>query len=78
MYNTRHRLRLRHVRVPHRTTLNLELAFWNAIDRLADKAGRTWSEWVAIELAGKPVATGATSWLRVRCLIYSTEGAPTW
>ena len=35
----------------------------------------TWSEWVATELVGKPVGIGAASWLRVRCLIHSTQGA---
>ena len=66
---------LRHVSAPHRTTIRLETEFWSAIDRLADKAGRTWSEWVSTELTDKPAGTGAASWLRVRCLIYSTLGA---
>ena len=42
---------------------------------LAEKTGHTWSEWVATELVGKPVGIGAASWLRVRCLIHSTQGA---
>ena len=66
---------LRHIAAPHRTTVKLESEFWLAIDRLADKTGRTWSEWVATELGGKPVGIGAASWLRVRCLIHSTQGA---
>ena len=66
---------LRHLRAPHRTTIKLEKQFWVAIDLLAEKTGRTWSEWVATELVGKPVGIGAASWLRVRCLIHSTQGA---
>ena len=65
---------LRHVSAPHRTTIKLEGVFWQAIDRLADKTGRNWSEWVATELVGKPEGIGAASWLRVRCLIHSTKG----
>ena len=66
---------LRHIAAPHRTTVRLEREFWLAIDRLAEKTGRTWSDWVATELTDKPVATGAASWLRVRCLIQTTQGA---
>lgn len=66
---------LRHIAAPHRTTVKLENEFWQAIDRLAEKTGRNWSEWVATELTGKPVGIGAASWLRVRCLIQSTQGA---
>ena len=66
---------LRHIAAPHRTTVKLEKQFWAAIDLLAEKTGRTWSEWVATELTGKPVGIGAASWLRVRCLIHSTQGA---
>ena len=66
---------MRHIAAPHRTTIRLESVFWQAIDTLADKTGRTWSEWVATELTGKPVGTGAASWLRVQCLIQSTQGA---
>ena len=66
---------LRHIAAPHRTTIKLEKQFWAAIDLLAEKTGRTWSEWVATELVGKPVGIGAASWLRVRCLIHSTQGA---
>ena len=66
---------LRHIAAPHRTTVKLENEFWLAIDRLAEKTGRTWSEWVATELVGTPVGIGAASWLRVRCLIHSTQGA---
>ena len=65
----------RHIAAPHRTTIRLERAFWQSIDLLAEKTGRTWSDWVATELACKPVGTGAASWLRVRCLIHSTQGA---
>jgi predicted DNA-binding ribbon-helix-helix protein len=53
----------------------MEREFWSAIDRLAEKTGRTWSEWAAIELVNKPVGANAASWLRVRCLIHSTQGA---
>jgi len=42
---------------------------------LAEKTGRSWSDWVATELGGKPPGIGAASWLRVRCLIQSTQGA---
>ena len=66
---------LRHIAAPHRTTVRLERVFWLAIDRLAEKTGHTWSEWVATELTGKPAGIGAASWLRVRCLIRSTQGA---
>lgn len=66
---------LRHISVPHRTTVRLEREFWAAIDMLAVKAGRNWSDWVATELTGKPAGIGAASWLRVRCLIRSTQGA---
>jgi len=66
---------LRHIAAPHRTTIRLECEFWAAIDMLAEKTGRSWSEWVATELDGKPPGTGAASWLRVRCLIQSTQGA---
>ena len=66
---------IRHIAAPHRTTVRLERVFWLAIDRLAEKTGHTWSEWVATELTGKPAGTGAASWLRVRCLIQSTQGA---
>ena len=66
---------LRHVSAPHRTTIKLEGEFWLVIDRLADKTGRNWSAWVATELTDKPVNIGAASWLRVRCLIQSTQGA---
>ena len=66
---------LRHIAAPHRTTIKLEKQFWASIDHLAEKTGRTWSEWVATELTGKPVGIGAASWLRVRCLIHSTQGA---
>ena len=61
---------LRHVGAPPRTTIKLEGAFWLAIDRLAERTDRTWNEWVATELTGKPVGIGAASWLRVRCLIH--------
>ena len=44
-------------------------------DLLAEKTGRNWSEWVSTELANKPAGTGAASWLRVRCLIQSIQGA---
>lgn len=64
-----------HIAAPHRSTVRLECAFWKAIDMLAEKTGRNWSEWVATELADKPVGIGAASWLRVRCLIQSTKGA---
>jgi len=64
-----------HIAAPHRTTLKLESAFWLVIDMLAAQTGRTWSEWVATELTGKPDGIGAASWLRVRCLIQSTQGA---
>ena len=70
-----HHPALRHITAPHRTTVKLEGEFWQAIDHLADKTGRNWSEWVATELVGKPVGIGAASWLRVRCLIHSTQGA---
>jgi hypothetical protein len=43
----------RHVTAPHRTTFKLETEFWLAIDRLADKPGHSWSEWVATQLTGK-------------------------
>ena len=66
---------IRHIAAPHRTTVRLERVFWLAIDRLAEKTGRTWSEWAVTELAGKPAGIGAASWLRVRCLIQSTQGA---
>jgi len=66
---------LRHIAAPHRTTIRLECEFWAAIDMLAEKTGRSWSDWVATELGGKPPGTGAASWLRVRCLIQSTQGA---
>jgi len=66
---------LRHIAAPHRTTVRLESEFWTAIDLLAEKAGRNWSDWVATELGDKPPGTGAASWLRVRCLIQSTQGA---
>ncbi|MFC7411639.1 ribbon-helix-helix domain-containing protein [Hydrogenophaga atypica] len=66
---------IRHIAAPHRTTIRLERVFWLAIDRLAEKTGHTWSEWVATELTGKPDGIGAASWLRVRCLIRSTQGA---
>jgi len=66
---------LRHFAAPHRTTIRLESEFWAAIDMLAEKTGRSWSDWVATELGSKPPGTGAASWLRVRCLIQSTQGA---
>ena len=66
---------LRHIAAPHRSTVKLENEFWTAIDRLAGETGRTWSEWVATELTGKPMGIGAASWLRVRCLTHSTQGA---
>lgn len=66
---------LRHVSAPHRTTLKLEGEFWQAIDRMAEETGYTWSEWVANELKEKPEGIGAASWLRVCCLIHSTQGA---
>ena len=59
----------------NRTTIRLEPEFWSAIDRMASKVGRPWHVWVVAELADKPVGTGAASWLRVRCLIHSTQGA---
>ena len=59
----------------YRTTIRLESEFWASIDLLARKMGRNWSEWVATELTCKPVGIGAASWLRVCCLIYSTQGA---
>lgn len=65
---------LRHIAAPHRTMVKLENEFWRAIDRLAEKTGRNWSEWVATELTGKPKGANAASWLRVRCLIDSTKG----
>jgi predicted DNA-binding ribbon-helix-helix protein len=67
---------MRHVLAPHRTTIRLESAFWLVIDMLAEQTGRTWSDWVATELVGKPVGTGAASWLRVQCLTQSTKGTP--
>jgi len=63
------------VSAPHRTTIKLESEFWAAIDLLAAKTDRTWREWVATELTGKPVSIGAASWLRVQCLIHLTQGA---
>ena len=67
---------LRHIAAPHRTTVKLENEFWLAIDRLAEKTGRTWSEWAITTLADKPAGTGAASWLRVQCLTQSTKGTP--
>ena len=62
-----------HIAAPHRPTVTLYIDFWKAIDRLAEKTGRTWSEWVAPELTSKPVGIGAASWLRVRCLIHQPK-----
>lgn len=66
---------LRHIAVPHRTTIRLEEAFWQSIDLLAEKSGRNWRDWVSSELVRKPTGISAASWLRVRCLIHSTQGA---
>jgi len=69
-----HALRL--IAAPHRTTVKLENEFWLAIDLLAEKTGRNWSDWVVTELTGKPMGANAASWLRVRCLINSTKRRP--
>ena len=66
---------LLHISASHRTTVRLERVFWMTFDLLAEKTGRNWSEWVSTELANKPAGTGAASWLRVRCLIQSIQGA---
>jgi len=61
---------------PHgKTTIKLETEFWAAITVLAEKTGQSWQEWAITTLADKPAGTGAASWLRVQCLIQSTQGA---
>jgi predicted DNA-binding ribbon-helix-helix protein len=66
---------LRHVRIPHHSTIRLERQFWAQIDSLAKKKGRTWHELVIRELANKPDGQGAASWLRVRCLLLTKKEA---
>ena len=75
MQSLHHRQSIKHVKAPHRTTVRLESEFWTAIELLAKKTGQSWREWVATELVNKPPGTGAASWLRVRCLIQSTQEA---
>ena len=75
MQSLHHRQSIKHVKAPHRTTVRLESEFWTAIELLAKKTGQSWREWVATELVNKPAGTGAASWLRVRCLIQSTQEA---
>lgn len=65
---------LRHVRLPHRTTIRLERQFWAQFELLANKTGRSWRELVELELATKPAGHGAASWLRIRCLQLTQEG----
>lgn len=65
---------LRHLRGLRPVTLRLESEFWTAIDDLAHRRGQSWREWVAAELAIKPVYANAASWLRVRCLLQSRKG----
>lgn len=59
---------LRHILVGKRSTVRLESVYWEQIDLLAEKNGRTWHQWVTDALTTKPKGVGATSWLRVSCL----------
>jgi predicted DNA-binding ribbon-helix-helix protein len=65
---------LRHIRADKRTTVRLERSFWQQIDMLAKKSGKTWHEWAQVEVATKPSGQGLASWLRVRCLQQSLKG----
>ena len=51
-----------------RTTIALEPVFWMAIDRHAKTEGKSWKQWAADRLTGKPAETGRASWLRVQAL----------
>lgn len=51
------------------------MQFWSQIDRLAEKSGKSWHDWVVAELVAKPDGIGSASWLRVRCLANTVEGA---
>lgn len=53
---------------PFRTSFRLESAFWDAIDALAEKNGRTWQSWAIEALDRKPEGVGASSWLRVSAI----------
>lgn len=37
-----------------RTTFRLDVATWDAIDKMADEAGMTWVEWVTAAIAKRP------------------------
>lgn len=71
--HTHHPLR-RHIALPtgdhhlRKSTIRLELAFWERIDHLATRSGLTWRDWVARVLADKPDGVGSASWLRVTCM----------
>ncbi len=55
----------RHIKTDKRTTIRLETAFWNLIDRKAEQEGQTWKQWAMTMLSGKPEGVNAASWLRV-------------
>lgn len=55
----------RHIKTDKRTTIQLETAFWNLIDKRAEAEGQTWKQWAEAMLNGKPEGVNAASWLRV-------------
>ena len=49
-----------------RTSIALEVAFWQAVERQA--AGMGWREWAEAQLRNKPADVGRARWLRVAVL----------
>ena len=49
-----------------RTSIALEIAFWQAVERQAGGTG--WREWTAAQLKAKPAQIGRARWLRVAVL----------
>lgn len=49
-----------------RTSIALEVAFWQAVERQAE--GQGWREWTEEQLRDKPAEIGRARWLRVAVL----------
>ena len=60
----------------HRTSVALEVEFWDALVRLADRRGQSLSALVAAADAGRAPESPLASVLRVMALVTADERAP--
>ena len=63
-------LKTKHIRISlgEHSTLALEEIFWHEIERLADKEGVSWKQWISTKLKAKPVGEGRASWIRCKAM----------